>query len=257
MDPDELLELARSLVDKGAEQGVTLRIIGSLAARQHLKDSGGLLDLLQRVPTHDIDFMGYWKEKNLADRMFRDLGYEPDPSVAFSLEYGVKRLIYHQREQGIMAEIFMDELKMAHTLDFKGRLELDYPTITLVDLLLSKLQIQMITEKDIKDMIALLADHDLGQGDRELIDINYLTELTSKRWGLYYTALGNLNKVKQWVHQLDVLDAPIRQDVDTKLVEIIGRFEAHPKSLKWNLRSLIGTRMRWYEEVGDVYDVHK
>jgi hypothetical protein len=42
-------------------------------------------------------------------------------------------------------------------LDFRGRLELDSPTISLVDLLLSKLQIQRITEKDIKDMIAILA----------------------------------------------------------------------------------------------------
>jgi hypothetical protein len=162
MNPDELLKLALDLVERGAQQGVTLRLLGSLAVRSHIQDSGGLLDLLERMPTRDIDFMGYSKEQTQADKMFIGLGYEPDPSVAYSLEYGIQRLIYHQRDEQIMAEVFLDELKMAHTIDFRGRLELDSPSISLVDLLLTKLQIQQITEKDIKDMIALLAEHEIG-----------------------------------------------------------------------------------------------
>jgi hypothetical protein len=257
MDPDDLLELACFLVDKGAKQGVTLRILGSLAARYHMEDTGGLLDLLKRVPTHDIDFMGYSKEQAQADRMFKDLGYEPDRSVAFSQEYGVQRLIYHQREQGIMAEIFLDELRMAHTLDFRGRLELDSPTISLVDLLLSKLQIIKINEKDLKDMIALLAEHDLGSGDRELIDIDYLLKLVSEDWGLYYTSTTNLGKVKQWVQRYEVIDNTTRQNVEDKLDIITHRMEGQPKSRRWKLRARIGTRVKWYSDVGDVYDVHK
>jgi hypothetical protein len=252
MNPDELLEIALDLVAKGMGQGVTLRLLGSLAIRAHTQGTGKLIDLLQRVPTHDIDFMGYSKEHVNADRMFKDLGYEPDPSVAFSQEYGIQRLIYHDRTQGIMAEIFQDKLRMAHTLDFLGRLELDSPTISLVDLLLSKLQIQQITEKDIKDMIALLAEHGLGNGDRELLDVNYLLKLTSDDWRLYYTAKNNLSIVREWVDHMQVLDIPVRQDVDAKLEQIINRVEAEPKSRRWKLRAKIGTRMRWYEEVGDV-----
>lgn len=252
MNPDELLEIALDLVAKGMAQGVTLRLLGSLAIRAHTQGTSKLIDLLQRVPTHDIDFMGYSKEHINSDRMFKDLGYEPDPSVAFSQEYGIQRLIYHDRTQGIMAEIFQDKLRMAHTLDFLGRLELDSPTISLVDLLLSKLQIQRITEKDIKDMIALLAEHGLGNGDRELLDVNYLLKLTSDEWGLYYTAKNNLSVVREWVNHMQVLDATLRQDVDAKLEQIINRMEAEPKNRRWKLRAKIGTRMRWYEEVGDV-----
>lgn len=252
MNPDELLEIALDLVAKGMAQGVTLRLLGSLAIRAHTQGTSKLIDLLQRVPTHDIDFMGYSKEHINSDRMFKDLGYEPDPSVAFSQEYGIQRLIYHDRTQGIMAEIFQDKLRMAHTLDFLGRLELDSPTISLVDLLLSKLQIQRITEKDIKDMIALLAEHGLGNGDRELLDVNYLLKLTSDEWGLYYTAKNNLSVVREWVNHMQVLDATLRQDVDAKLEQIINRMEAEPKNRRWKLRAKIGTHMRWYEEVGDV-----
>lgn len=252
MNPDELLEIALDLKAKGAAQGVTLRLLGSLAVRAHTQGTSKLIDLLQRVPTHDIDFMGYSKEQVNADRMFRNLGYVPDPSVAFSQEYGIQRLIYHDRAQGIMAEIFQDKLRMAHTLDFFGRLELDSPTISLVDLLLSKLQIQQITEKDIKDMIALLAEHGLGKGDQEKIDVNYLLTLISDDWGLYYTTKNNLSVVQEWVGRMEVLDASVRQDVDAKLEDMINRIEAEPKSTRWKLRAKIGTRMRWYEEVGDV-----
>jgi len=257
MDPDELLDFAVSLVKRGGEHGVTLRMLGSLAARTHIQNAGGFLDLLQRTPTHDIDFMGYSKELPNADRMFADLGYEKDRSVAYSGEYGVQRAIYHQRQQGIMAEIFLDELRMAHNLDFRGRLELDSPTISLIDLMLSKLQIVQISEKDIKDMIAILAEHDLGKGDRERIDVDYLLRLTRDDWGLYYTSLTNLGKVKEWVHRYEVIDPTIRKDVEDKVNAMLTRMEAEPKSLRWKLRARVGTRVKWYEDVGDVHDIYK
>ena len=51
-----------------------------------------------------------------------------------------------------------------------GRLEADSPTIPLTELLLSKLQIVQITEKDVVDTILLLLDHELASGDAETID---------------------------------------------------------------------------------------
>jgi len=257
MNPDELLKLAKQLVDQGAKQGVTLRLLGSLAIRDHIQEPGGILDLLERVPTQDIDFMGYSDEQAQSNRMFTSLGYEIDPSVAYSLEYGVQRLIYHQREEQIMAEIFLDQLRMSHTLDFRGRLELDYPTISLVDLLLSKLQIQKITEKDIKDLIALLVEHELGTDGREVVDVSYLRKVFSDDWGFYYTAITNLNALQQWVGRYEVIDTSTRHNIKIKVDELIRHIEAEPKSLHWKLRAAIGTRIRWYDEVGNVYDVHR
>jgi hypothetical protein len=256
MNPDEFLELAENLVDMGSEQGVTLRLLGSLAVIHHIQDRDKLLNLIDRVPTRDIDFMGYSEEQTKADRMFTKLGYEIDPSVAYSLEYGIQRLIYHHREQEIMAEIFLDQLRMSHTLDFRGRLELDHPTISLIDLLLSKLQIQEITEKDIKDIIVLLSEHDLGRDSRESVDLSHLLSVTSDDWGFYYTAKTNLDIVKLWLGKVDVIENSMSQDIETKLNEIKKSMEEAPKSLRWNLRSIIGTRMKWYERVGDVHNIH-
>ena len=206
-----------------------------------------------RGTTRDIDFMGYSRDVKEADRMFSSLGYTVDAALAHSLEYDVRRRIYHKANDQLMAEIFLDELRMAHTLDFRGRLELDSPTITLIDLLLSKLQIQQITEKDLKDLIALLASHELGSGDPERIDVIHMLRLTSDDWGLHQTATTNLGIVKEWLGRFDVIAPSVRAETTGKIEEMIRRMKAAPKSLRWKMRSVVGTRVRWYEEVGEVH----
>jgi len=257
VDTTGLLDLGKQLIEIGSERGVTLRILGHLAIRDHVKDHIELLELLNRVPTHDIDFIGYSKEQTQAERMFTDLGYEVDPSVAFSQEYGLQRLIFHHHENEIMAEIFLDQLIMSHTLDFRGRLEMDHPTISLVDLLLSKLQIQEISEKDIKDMIALFAEHELGSDGRELIDVSYLLRLTRNDWGLFYTAKKNLDLVKKYSDRYSVIDASTRQSVKARVDRLTLSMENEPKTFQWKLRAKIGTRLKWYQDVSDVQDIHR
>ncbi len=253
-DPEEIRALAHEYVDKAKERGVTLRILGHLAVRTHVQNNRELIDALQRKPTHDIDFMGYSSETTAANKFFIDeLGYTPDPMVAHSQEYGLKRLIYH-KEDGLMAEIFQDDLRMAHTIHFKKRLELDSPTISLVDLFLSKLQIHEINEKDIQDLIVLLIEHDLGSGDRELIDVAYMAERFSKDWGFYYTATENLNKTKHFITQYEVLSDAQRLLAEGRVNTILENIESVPKSMKWKMRAKIGTRKKWYQDVREVWD---
>jgi len=257
VDMKQFLEFGKGLIDIGEKQGVTLRLLGHLAVREHVARHIELLDHLERIPTHDVDFMGYSKEQNKADLMFTEVGYEPDPSVAFSQEYGVKRLIYHHRETKVMVEVFLDELSMSHTINFLGRLELDHPTISLVDLFLSKLQIQEINEKDIKDLIVLLAEHDFGSGDRDLIDLDYFLKIMSNDWGFCHTVTTNLDKLKDWVCQYDVITNEIREIVNVKLDDLLSRIENEPKSLRWKVRAKIGTRVKWYQDVNEVENIHQ
>ena len=253
-DPEELRATAHELVDQAKERGVTLRILGHLAVRTHVQHNRELIDALQRKPTHDIDFMGYSTETTAANKFFIDeLGYTPDPMVAYSQEYGLKRLIYH-KENGLMAEIFQDDLKMAHTIHFKNRLELDSPTISLVDLFLSKLQIHEINEKDIKDLIVLLIEHDLGSGDKEKIDMDYMVKRFSDDWGFYYTATENLEKTRHFIKQYEVLNEGQPQVAEERINTILESIEKAPKSVKWKLRAKIGTRKKWYEDVREVWD---
>jgi len=253
-EPEDLLATAHQLVDLAKNRGVTLRILGHLAVRTHVQENRELIDALERKPTHDIDFLGYSSETSKANRFFIDeLGYKPDPMVAYSQEFGLKRLIYHH-DNGLMVEIFQDDLVMSHTIHFKKRLELDSPTISLVDLVLSKLQIHEINEKDIQDIIVLLIEHDLGSGDKELIDVDYMVKRFSDDWGFYYTATTNLKKVLHFAKQYEVLNGGQRLAVEDRIGAILEAIEHAPKSIKWKLRAKVGTRKKWYQDVREVWD---
>ena len=72
-------------------------------------------------------------------------------------------------------DVFFDKFRMDHTVDFRQRLGLDDLTIPITDLLLTRVQIVKVTEKDAKDIVAILEDHELGSmDDREVPNIEYL-----------------------------------------------------------------------------------
>jgi len=111
------------------------------------------------------------------------------------------------------------------------------------DLLMTKLQIWAITEKDLKDIAALLLKLNLGETDsRETISIKRIIELTSSDWGLYKTSLINLGKVLDYVRGIGI------DGIEERVSIIASKMESSPKSIKWRLRSLIGERIKWYEE---------
>ena len=88
---------------------------------------------------------------------------------------------------------------MCHELDFEKRLELDERTLTLADLLLSKLQIVRMTEKDLKDIYALVNDHRLepNPNGHEAIDVSRVADVCSNDWGWYRTVKGNVEKATE------------------------------------------------------------
>ena len=76
--------------------------------------------------------------------------------------------------------MFYDELEFCHVIPLQGRLEDDRPTIPLAELLLSKLQIVRINEKDAVDACLILLDHELGSGNSEVIDLQRITALAPR-----------------------------------------------------------------------------
>lgn len=244
-------DVARSLIDEASARGIVLRLFGSLGVREHCTACGAFLDQVARDPHQDIDFMAYSSQQAAIEEMFQALSYRPDPAVAYSQEYGIQRLIYHHPDTAIKVEVFLDILRMSHAIDMRGRLERQARTIGLGDLLLTKLQIHEITEKDLKDIAALLAVHDLGSGDGEG-ELRYLLDRLRDDWGFYYTALGNLRQVEEALERLPALSPEQQQTVASRLADLTQRIEAEPKSMRWRLRAAVGPRVRWYEEVGDV-----
>ena len=138
-------------------------------------------------------------------RLLEEPGYLLDPAVIHRQEFGIKRLIYNDPRGRYKIDVFVDQLVMAHTVDLRHRLELTAPTVPLVDLLLSKLQIHAITENDLIDLAVLLAEHDTGPGGT--IDLEYLTQILARDWGFYRSAADNLRAVSGVLDRFATLSA--------------------------------------------------
>ncbi len=200
----------------------------------------------------DIDFISYSQFAEPLERFFTSTGYLPNREAKLAL-LGAKasRQVY-DATKGFHVDVFFDKLEFCHTLDFKGRLELDSPTIPLADLLLEKMQIVKINEKDIKDSIVLLRAHNVDSSGKETIDADYIASLLSKDWGLYYTVTTNLNKMLDLMTGFDSMTDEDRKDVKTKLGTLLARIEEEPKSMGWRIRARVGTKKKWYIDVDEL-----
>lgn len=244
-DPASLAEHANRILEEARERDLCLRLVGALAfyvrcpAYNHIQREAGR-------SFKDIDFAAYFSRMRDIERLFRDLGYMEDREL--KTVPGIRRSIFRHPQHSWDTDVFYDVLDFSHEIDLRGRLELDYPTIPLVDLLLQKLQIVQINEKDIVDTIMLLREHGLGEDG---IDADRLARLCKNDWGLWRTATENLGKVDRLLDNY-VKDDEGRRVVRERLRALERRIDEEPATLRWKLRSRVGERLKWYRDVDEV-----
>ena len=241
-------ELER-ILSASEQNNVTLRVIGSLAFQMHCPKYGYLQAAMGRAYT-DIDFAGYRKQAKAVNEMMTALDYKESKEIYIMSEGD--RSIFHQVNGSLYVDVFYDKLDFSHVISWEGRLDVDSPTIPLAELLLEKMQIFEINEKDIIDTIMLLLEHRLGEIDQEVINIKRVSQLLAKDWGLWRTTTMNLDKVKQMVGQYTQLSSDEHSEVIDKVNRALERIEEEPKSRGWRLRSRVGDRVKWYKDVDEV-----
>lgn len=193
----------------------------------------------------DIDFMGLKKQGKDIKKLFNELGYVP--REIFNALQGDKRLIFNDLENQRRIDIFLDVFEMCHRFDFKDRLALDKNTIPLADLLATKLQVVEITEREYRDIIAILRDHEVGDRDsNDTINGKYLAELCASDWGIYKTFTVNLSNVLSALPEYK-LDAQSSTIVSKRIEDLQSRIENVPKTMGWKIRARVGEKKRWYE----------
>lgn len=231
------------------EAGVILRVIGSLAFQMHCPKYGYLQAAMGRAYT-DIDFAGYRNQTREVQELMKSLGYEEVREVIIMSEGD--RSIFNHQQNDFHVDLFYDKLDFSHVISWNNRLEVDNPTIPLSELLLEKMQIFQINEKDIIDTIILLLEHPFGDSDDEVINIDRIAQLLAKDWGLWRTMTMNLSKVKQMAGSYSQLEDTDQAHVVSQVDLAQDRIEAEPKSTGWRLRARVGDRVKWYKEVDEV-----
>lgn len=231
------------------ESGILLRVIGALAFQMHCPKYGYLQHALGRAYT-DIDFAAYARQSKEIQKMMGALGYHENHEV-FIVSEG-DRAIFEKPEVGLHVDVFYEKLDFCHVIRWEGRLEVDSPSIPLAELLLEKMQIVQINEKDVIDTIMLLLEHPLGDHDQETINIQRIAELCSNDWGLWRTTTMNLAKVRVLAQGYGQLTAEQKTEVDSQVKTALDRLDQEPKTLAWRLRARVGDRVKWYKEVDEV-----
>ncbi|MBA2311807.1 MAG: hypothetical protein H0V97_03295 [Actinobacteria bacterium] len=240
------MSTTRFLVDEATRADIKLRLLGSIAFRFHCPKYESYSDAMNRELT-DIDFVAFSGERKKIRALFEGLGYVEDRDILVATEGA--RYFYRNPQNGLGVDVFFDRLDYCHPIELVHRLHLDSPTISLPDLVLEKIQIVELNEKDIKDLIILFLEHDLGVDERELVDDRYIAAILGNDWGFYYTATTNLNKVLVFLRRYDVLNDDERTIAEERVKRLMTEIESQPKSLKWKMRSKLGPKVRWYKEV--------
>jgi hypothetical protein len=236
------------LISAAQEQGIFLRVLGGLAVKVHSPHASHR-SLARKYP--DIDFV---TDKASAKKLLDFLpaeGYTPNKT--FNTLSGDRRQLWYDEQHGRQIDIFIGDFTMCHTLPLADRLEIEPLTLPLAELFLSKAQIVELNRKDLLDLLALVLDHDAGPGDDETINVDLISELCAKDWGLYTTISMTIHKLRAALEEGEVeLDPEEAQTIKRRLVAIEKAMDEAPKTMAWKMRARVGTRVRWYEEVEEV-----
>jgi hypothetical protein len=236
-----------NIIETAEKKGATLRLMGGAAIKIHTTNHELIHDRLGRAPG-DIDFMALKKQSGIVKETMKSLGYVPNQQI--NAVHGHHRQIWYSKVNQI--DIMLDVFEMCHVIDLRDRLKLDKPTITITDLFLQKIQIVQINEKDVKDLIILLLDHDTGEDDNNKINLDYLSKILGEDWGFWYTTGLNLGKISTMVRNYRQLTDAEKKSIEAKIGVIEDRLKSSPKSFRWKMREKVGTKTLWYKEVEEV-----
>jgi hypothetical protein len=223
---------ALDVVRAAAEEDLALRVTGGVAVS--LICDSATRPPLER-PVKDLDLVGRSKERKKIEAVLSARGYLPEER--FNLLQGDTQLMFVDPVNERQVDVFLDRLNMCHPLDFGDRLQLHHLTLEPTDLLLSKLQIVEASEKDLRDIAALLIDCEIDRGRVE--------SLLTNDWGWWRTATGTLDSVEGFLAETEgIAGSGVAK---AQIGEIREAVEAAPKSRRWRMRARIGERKRWYE----------
>ena len=235
--PDPIDEAGR-VADAAKKAGVNAKLLGG--AGIHIHSPSAHHPPLKRK-YGDLDYAIPKKDRKAVLALFPSLGYEPNER--FNLMNGDRRLYFYDGTNSRQVDVFVDIFKMSHVIDLRDRLGHDGPCASPSDLLLSKLQIYEVNRKDLIDVIALLLDHPIADGEDDAIDAHYIARVAAEDWGMFRTLELNVAKLLLTLDEVDVDRDLVRGHVK----ELWDVVVATPKPLKWRLRAQVGDRMQWYE----------
>lgn len=221
---DQLVALAKTLVDAATQKNLTLRVMSGVAVYLTCSSIETHPSLQRKIL--DVDLVAPVAQWDALADVFKaqgaTLGTKNGNAWVFD-------------KDGVQIEVCSPQFDY---VDLSSRLALASPTLPLADLLLFKLQRQPFEERDIQDSIALLLDHRVAKGAaEEQIDHEYIAKLCASNWRLFhrvYDTTITLEKI------LDKYVEPEEAQLVWRRIELIqGDMDRQPKSFGWMINQLL------------------
>ena len=242
----EIVSEAERLIDGARADKIMLRVLGGVAVQLHA--AHGVHPELRR-PYRDIDLVTTRKDGRAAAKLLAELGYEPNER--FNAMNGSVRLVFYDNDHGRQLDVFVGGFKMCHEIPIADRLHVDDSTVPLAELLLTKLQIVRLNEKDLHDIWAILHGHDVEEHDDDAVNAGHIALVLAGDWGLWRTSRQTIETSRERLAIAPLSDAD-KAVLDDRLARLWERIEAQPKGLRWRGRAKIGDRTQWYEEPDEI-----
>jgi hypothetical protein len=237
------LDEAVRICETAAGEGITVRLAGGLAIQYltpEFPPRGG--------DRQDLDLATLSSDRRQLTRFLAGRGYAGDKN--FNALYGHKQLYFQSAETGRSLDVLVDRLHMCHTVEFKDRLRRMPVTLDVSDLLLTKLQIVELNEKDAQDVLYLCSAYPVAGGDEPgTIGLDRIRPLVGNDWGWWRTVTLNLDRITTLADGdgRKLVPAGGKHHAIEQLGVLSEAVQTAPKSLRWKARAKVGERVRWYE----------
>jgi hypothetical protein len=235
------VEEGRRLVQVAGERGVVFRLLGGVAVYLQSPNGG---PLLPRV-IGDIDVVTKKGNRAAVTDALKSAGYVPDEM--FNAVHAARRLLFYDEQNQRKLDVFVGEFVMCHSIPITDRLDRQPLTLPLAELLLTKLQIVQLNERDQRDIYNLTYHHPVTDGDGSAIEGDYVAAVLAQDWGFWRTSKSTIERCKANLGSYG-LEEPAAATITERLDALWRMVESAPKTARWRLRSRVGDRMRWYEE---------
>jgi hypothetical protein len=243
----DIVAEARRMLVAAASARVRLALLGGLAVRLSVPDDH---EPLFARPYQDIDLFAARSDGRKVRELLEGLGYEAN--LTFNALHGKRRLLYGDPSSGRKVDVFVGQFAMCHQIPLSEPDAASRPCIALAELLLTKLQIVELNDKDQKDILTLLYHHPVEPERRgEIISSDRFAELLARDWGLWRTVQLNFERTRNALSEAR-LNRVETEKIAQRLDALDRRVAQAPKSRAWRMRSRLGDRVKWYEEPDEV-----
>jgi hypothetical protein len=240
----ETLETAEKVLEQPLARELRMKALGGIGCWLHVRDHGPDAAPFRR-DYGDVDLVVPKSAGKHVGEVMRAAGLMPVES--FNANTGANRRMFVSAGSSVQVDVFIGSFVMCHALPLDDRAFAaeHHPALGVTELLLTKLQVVQLSDKDANDASSLLAFHEIGTG-LEQIDGDRVAELLASDWGLWRTVTANLNRIAERTRQQSTL---ARGDVVVARVgQLSCEIDQTKKSLKWRTRAKVGDRVQWYAE---------